>query len=238
MQSSAIWDFVTLTVVGEGMLINAVICGILPGFITLEADGELQTAALEIHTTALVDSGADDTVFPVSYAKALGIDLTSLPVTETRGVGAQRNITYRATVTLGIIFCGHEYSYRSAVAFIAGDSELLGQSGFLDHFRVTLDRTKKQFVIQSVDIQADAASQSPAEFERIDQRLQELEASLNRLTILVIQQQAAQDQYVRLWDYPQSELDHLDFLKERLAFLIKYRAELASIRPAEKRLAL
>jgi hypothetical protein len=134
-----------------------------------------------IHTTALVDSGADDTVFPVSYAKALGIDLTSLPVTETRGVGTQHNITYHATVTLGIIFCGHEYSYRSAVAFIAGDSELLGQSGFLDHFRVTLDRTKKQFVIQSVDIQADAASQSPAEFERIDQRFQELEGALDRL---------------------------------------------------------
>jgi hypothetical protein len=116
-----------------------------------------------IRTVALIDSGADDTVFPLSYASRLGINLANLPATETIGVGGL-SLTYHAAVTVSVTFCGHEYSYPSMVAFIAGDHELLGQSGFLDHFRITLDRTKQKFGIWSVDIQPDAASQSPSGF--------------------------------------------------------------------------
>jgi hypothetical protein len=53
-----------------------------------------------INAVALVDSGADDTVFPLSYAGRLGIDLSGLPATETAGVGSEHNLTYRATVVV------------------------------------------------------------------------------------------------------------------------------------------
>jgi hypothetical protein len=109
-------------------------------------------------TVALVDSGADDSVFPLSDARRLGIDLSDLPVTETAGVGNEHNLTYHAIVTVTVTFCGHQYSYPSSVAFISGNSSLLGQAGFLDHFRVTFDRAKKEFEIRSKDIQPDVAA--------------------------------------------------------------------------------
>jgi hypothetical protein len=186
-----------------------------------------------LNTVALVDSGADDTAVPLSDARRLGIDLSSLPVTESAGVGNEHNLTYHATVTITVTFCGHEYSYPSKVAFIAGDSSLLGQAGFLDHFRVTLDRTKKQFLIQSVDIQADRAGQSPAEFERIGQRLEELERAFDRL----IEIKTEELHVLEAGDPELSDPEVRRGMKQNLDGWKQLRPRLANL-PAEKRLPI
>jgi hypothetical protein len=133
-----------------------------------------------VSASALVDSGADLTTFPVSFAKTLGVDLTDAPKTETVGVGEKHNLTYRAIVNLTVILCGHEYTYSGYVGFIDDDeASLLGQLGFLDHFRVTLDRSQQKLTIGSKPVES---VQSSEDADHVNQRLQHVEEELKEQT--------------------------------------------------------
>jgi Aspartyl protease len=50
----------------------------------------------------MVDSGADDCLFPRSFLQALGLDPLTLPVDFTGGVGNSRNATHYANITVDI----------------------------------------------------------------------------------------------------------------------------------------
>jgi hypothetical protein len=108
---------------------------------------QLTNGIYSVNTVALVDSGADRVAFPLSYARRLGIDVSGLEPSETAGVGNAHILTYHAMVDLTPSFCGQEYQYPSLVAFVAGDSSLLGQAGFFDHFQVAFDRAKSELEI-------------------------------------------------------------------------------------------
>jgi hypothetical protein len=51
---------------------------------------------------AMVDSGADDCLFPRSFLQPLGIDPLALPVDFTGGVGNNRNATQYAKIVVDI----------------------------------------------------------------------------------------------------------------------------------------
>src|SRR5262249_4905512 len=57
---------------------------------------------------ALVDSGADNIVFPLSYARVLGIDLSKAPTSVSQGVGGTTR-EYHADVALHLTLCGQEF---------------------------------------------------------------------------------------------------------------------------------
>lgn len=88
---------------------------------------------------ALLDSGADDTVFPELAASLLGIDLTNAPVGEAGAVGGATAVVRYAQVTLRITD-GIEYREWTAwVGFTPAklSRPLLGFAGFFQYFTAT-----------------------------------------------------------------------------------------------------
>ena len=95
----------------------------------------------QIPVLSLVDSGADFNVFHADIATLLGIDITKLSKMNFGGIKKdEKQCTgYLATINLVI---GND-CFDSAALFSSDISDsgygVLGQSGFFDHFRVTLD---------------------------------------------------------------------------------------------------
>jgi len=105
----------------------------------VQANGRSQMAL------AIVDSGADDTLFPMYVARGLGL----VPVGESpemmRGLTGSVAPLYRWDVTL-------QFSFGSFIVR-AGFSEaarfgVLGQNGFFDRARVMFDRRSQLFTVE------------------------------------------------------------------------------------------
>lgn len=101
---------------------------------------------------ALVDSGADQTILPVEIATALNIPLDASSATSFLGAGGNQFEVYRSQVPIQHILRMPGFrsiQWRTKVYFTqAQPTILLGQDGFLDRFRVTLDGIKKQIEIK------------------------------------------------------------------------------------------
>jgi aspartyl protease len=101
----------------------------------------LQTATAALNCYAIVDSGADDCVFPASFASQLGLDLSRNTRTfRFGGVGSSNQVAY--FFDLNVTF-EQVVSYKMSVGFSpaleAVGIGLLGQNGFFENFRVTFD---------------------------------------------------------------------------------------------------
>jgi hypothetical protein len=87
----------------------------------------------------LLDTSADDTVFPESFANQMGIDLTTAPVGQASGTGlATAQIRY-AELDLRVSD-GQEFRHwRAWVGFTSTPLKqpLLGFAGFLQYFTAT-----------------------------------------------------------------------------------------------------
>lgn len=85
---------------------------------------------------ALVDSGADDCVFPRTSADDLGIDLSSALSEYRRGVGGFAEV-WIAPVTLHF----GPWLIEIKACFMPGlpVAGLLGRRGFFEHFKITFD---------------------------------------------------------------------------------------------------
>jgi len=90
---------------------------------------------------ALIDSGADDCVFPSSFASQLGLDITTNPRKfHFGGVGSDNHIAY--FFDLNVTF-ENVVSYKIPIGFSpaleAVGIGLLGQNGFFESFRISFD---------------------------------------------------------------------------------------------------
>jgi predicted aspartyl protease len=98
---------------------------------------------------ALVDSGADETLFPVSLAEALGIELNQQLTSEAAGISGDRLKIHYGDVELRIE-SGQEFvAWKTAVGFVdfgsASDEVIiLGHGGCLDYFTATFDGEKAE----------------------------------------------------------------------------------------------
>lgn len=104
---------------------------------------------------ALPDSGADQCVFPLSFAGPLGLDQLKMKMHMTGGVGSAANATYYEQLEINIPFDdGSRLTFTTYAGFTAGlDSQgigLLGQSGFFDTFRVMFDHKAKLFYVEEL----------------------------------------------------------------------------------------
>lgn len=88
---------------------------------------------------ALIDSGADISIFHSSLAPVLGIELTSGLRQQFIGI-AGRLDGYLHEVTLKVI--GLDEATKMAVAFgeLEGVSAILGQTDFFQQYRITFER--------------------------------------------------------------------------------------------------
>jgi hypothetical protein len=101
----------------------------------------LSTGSKSARLLALIDSGADNTIFNMQVAAMLGLRLGDAPADLFCGTsGQEQTARYRRlTIRVGAI------SYQAMVGFaelpfdVAG---ILGQDGFFDRFAVELDQTR------------------------------------------------------------------------------------------------
>jgi hypothetical protein len=108
-----------------------------------------------------VDSGADQCVFPVSFAIALGLDPLTMKQQITGGVGNNGNVTHYGDVTIevgvmvdvnGVLAFAPKFSFTTYAGFTAGlESQgigLLGECGLFENHLVTLDHKNRVFHIE------------------------------------------------------------------------------------------
>lgn len=94
--------------------------------------------------SALVDTGADNTFLPQSVADALNISLTPCEGPSPVAFGGGRVETFFSDVMLQISDGEEDCAWQARVLFfdaeLTGDElVVLGQQGFLEHFRATFD---------------------------------------------------------------------------------------------------
>ena len=103
---------------------------------------------------SLLDSGADDTIFPEDLAALAGIDLTGAPTGSASGVGLVGVGVRYAEVTLRITD-GREFrQWQARVGFTSTKLKrpLLGFAGFLKFFTATFhgDREEVELAVNSL----------------------------------------------------------------------------------------
>jgi hypothetical protein len=90
---------------------------------------------------ALLDTAADDTVFPQYSAQFLGIDLANAPVGTAKVIGGAVVQVRYAEVVLRIADQNESREWKTWVAFAQGRMPfaLLGFAGFLEFYSATFD---------------------------------------------------------------------------------------------------
>jgi hypothetical protein len=93
---------------------------------------------------ALVDTGSDETVFPMSLADAIGVKLNRSLIGQASAVGGHAVQLVPGEVTIEITQDEVTHRWTTAVTFLdVGSPEdevaLLGYAGFLEYFRATFD---------------------------------------------------------------------------------------------------
>jgi len=103
---------------------------------------------LELITDALIDSGANISVFQSSISDYFGIDLFKGERIFLQGIGG-RIAAYKHYIGIEI----GEFSFRSRIAFsteMIPRVNILGRDDFFHHFIVTFDELSRKLVLQSV----------------------------------------------------------------------------------------
>lgn len=112
-------------------------------------DVEIFGPDCSISTFALLDSGADNCLFHLEYAKAIGIDLDKCKKAVTVGVEGGKMEIYLTEIQIKVK--GLE-KIKVPVGFIKSNSVngLLGQIGFFDLNRIKFERDHNVFEINPV----------------------------------------------------------------------------------------
>jgi predicted aspartyl protease len=98
----------------------------------------------------LLDSGADDVVFPEDYAALIGLDLTNAPTGSASGVSTGTATLRYAQVTLQLTDGNEIHTWPVWVAFTSTPlrTPLLGISGLLRYFEATFQGDFQQVVLE------------------------------------------------------------------------------------------
>ena len=110
----------------------------------------LVNGASRLSCYAIVDSGADDCLFPRSFMQPLGLDPLTISVEQVAGVGSSGVPTQYAHVTIDIQGIGQ---FAAFAGFTSGLDPigfgLLGQLGFFEKCRVSFDHATKTYTIET-----------------------------------------------------------------------------------------
>lgn len=102
-----------------------------------------------------LDTGADNCVFPLSFAERLGFDLKTMPMSITQGATGQGEIYYgdvSISIPLGPEDGDPELTVETRAGFTEGlDAQgigLLGQIGFFDKYDVSFKYREGRFYVR------------------------------------------------------------------------------------------
>jgi hypothetical protein len=94
------------------------------------------------------DTGSDHCVFPLSFARIMGLDPATLKSNRAIGVGNDANVMHYELITIKMDF---GLGFEAYVGFTDGLDEigygLLGQVGFFDKYTVLFDYSASEFCI-------------------------------------------------------------------------------------------
>lgn len=109
----------------------------------------LQNQNNRISCNALVDSGSDHCVFPLSFMRMLGLDAARGLADVTSGVGSRDIPThfFEVVIRLGPIQILTKVGFTTGMDYLGFG--LLGQDGFFDKFRITFDYSNRLFFLET-----------------------------------------------------------------------------------------
>jgi predicted aspartyl protease len=101
---------------------------------------------------ALVDTGSDETVLPVSLAIAIGINLDYQQAGVASGVSGHPVELAPGRVAFELIQDEEIYRWQATVAFLelasaSDEVALLGHSGFLEYFTANFDSENRELIL-------------------------------------------------------------------------------------------
>jgi hypothetical protein len=96
-----------------------------------------------------IDSASDDTIFPLSLARRLGIDLTNAPQGSAEPVGGVKIPYSYARVQIQLTDGIESLTWQATVGFVDLKMRwaLLGHAGFLNHFDTALRGAQREVMI-------------------------------------------------------------------------------------------
>lgn len=104
-----------------------------------------------IYSLGIIDSGADYTILPIEYAGELGLKLDVKKKTSFIGAGKNPFTVYPSPKEIQHVIRQNGFrniEWKSIVYFAEGQPTiLLGNKGFLELFKITLDGTKRELEI-------------------------------------------------------------------------------------------
>lgn len=101
---------------------------------------------------ALIDSGADYSLFNIQVAELLGLDMSKAKVVPFLGISGPQAVFVRTLDGVEIQVNGLDKKVKIPVGFIDSESVslLLGQEGFFDQFRIKFEKDHNIFEVTSV----------------------------------------------------------------------------------------
>lgn len=96
---------------------------------------------------AIVDSGADKSLFDAEVGKDIGLDVESGEVEYFGGIGGSRINAFVHRVQLQVIDIDKTIEIQVGFAENLGISGILGQEGFFDAFRIKFEKDHDTFEI-------------------------------------------------------------------------------------------
>jgi hypothetical protein len=97
---------------------------------------------------ALIDSGADSSIFHSQVAEALGIDLKSGLKKAFFGVTGTSQLAYFHPVELQVVGLPGQINILAGFADSPGVGAVLGQADFFQHFQIKFERYKERIEIK------------------------------------------------------------------------------------------
>lgn len=102
----------------------------------------------------MVDTGADETLFPISIARALGVELDQQLTSEAAGISGARLTIHYGDVELRIENAGETIAWKTTEGFVDFGSTndeviILGHGGCLDYFTTTFDGEQAELAIEA-----------------------------------------------------------------------------------------
>lgn len=109
---------------------------------------ELKTIDGEkLNLSGLIDSGADQTMVNISYAKKLGIDLSEATPRTMGGIGEGGLQTFLSTFPINCPDLGQEIIVPACYIDSDNVDILIGQEGFFDAFKIKFEKDHDTFEI-------------------------------------------------------------------------------------------
>lgn len=99
---------------------------------------------------ALVDTGSDQTIFPISGLEAFGVQINKKSTSQVLTLHGQPDTLYEGeNIQLALYINDHAYEWPAVVWFSTNINAvpILGYSGFLEYFRAVFDGEKRELEI-------------------------------------------------------------------------------------------